>query len=87
MADPAFYPHPVSKLERRDTHISSVFLTGDFVYKLKKPIDFGFLDYTGLETRRRMCELEVCLNQRLSHGVYLAVVPIEQGGGRVSSGG
>ena len=80
MADPAFYPHPVSELERRDTHISAVFLTGDFVYKLKKPIDFGFLDYTGLETRRRMCELEVCLNQRLSHGVYLAVVPLSRVG-------
>ena len=80
MADPAFYPHPVSKLERRDTHISAVFLTGDFVYKLKKPIDFGFLDYTGLETRRRMCELEVGLNQRLSHGVYLGVVPLSRDG-------
>ena len=80
MADPAFYPHSVSKLERRDTHISAVFLTGDFVYKLKKPIDFGFLDYTGLETRRRMCELEVCLNQRLSHGVYMAVVPLSRVG-------
>ena len=80
MADPAFYPHPVSKLERRDTHISAVFLTGDFVYKLKKPIDFGFLDYTGLETRRRMCELEVGLNQRLSHGVYLGVVPLSREG-------
>ncbi|MGA2401328.1 MAG: hypothetical protein ABSG91_06440 [Syntrophobacteraceae bacterium] len=80
MADPAFYPHPVSKLERRDTHISTVFLTGDFVYKLKKPIDFGFLDYTSLETRRRMCELEVRLNQRLSHGVYLGVVSLSRDG-------
>ncbi len=86
MADPAFYPHPVSKLERRDTHISAVFLTGDFVYKLKKPIDFGFLDYTGLETRRRMCELEVCLNQRLSHGVYLAVVPLRRVGDAFHAG-
>ncbi len=76
MADPAFYPHPVSKLEKRVTHISAVFLTGDLVYKLKKPVDFGFLDYTGLEARRRMCEFEVDLNQRLSQGVYLGVVPI-----------
>ncbi len=89
MADPAFYPHPVSKLERRDTHISAVFLTGDFVYKLKKPVDFGFLDYTGLDTRRRMCELEVELNQRLSHGVYLGVVPIgrDEGGFHFGDGG
>jgi hypothetical protein len=80
MADPGFYPHRVSTLERVDTHISTVFLTGDFVYKLKKPVDFGFLDYTGLETRRRMCELEVSLNQRLSHDVYLGVVPISRAG-------
>lgn len=76
MASPDFYPHPVLKLERRETHISVVFLTGDFVYKLKKPVDFGFLDYTGLKARRRMCELEVKLNQRLSGGVYLGVVAI-----------
>ncbi len=76
MARPDFYPHPVSKLERRETHISVVFLTGDFVYKLKKPVDFGFLDYTALETRRRMCELEVKLNQRMAGGVYLGVVPL-----------
>jgi hypothetical protein len=80
MSDPAFYPHPVSKLERVDTHISTVFLTGDFVYKLKKPVDFGFLDYTGLETRRRMCCVEVALNQRLSHDVYLGVVAISRVG-------
>ena len=78
MASPAFYPHRVSMLERRETHISVVFLTGDFVYKLKKPIDFGFLDYTGLNTRRRMCELEVKLNQRLSRDVYLGVVPLSR---------
>ena len=76
MAHPAFYPHRVSGLQRRDTHISVVFLTGELVYKLKKPIDFGFLDYTGLKTRRKMCELEVKLNNRLSGGVYLGVVSL-----------
>jgi uncharacterized protein len=76
MAHPAFYPHRVSRLQRCDTHISVVFLTGGFVYKLKKPIDFGFLDYTGLKTRRKMCELEVKLNGRLSRGVYLGVVKL-----------
>ena len=83
MSDPAFYPHPVSRIERRDSHISAVFLTGSRVYKLKKPMDFGFLDYTGLDTRRRMCELEVALNKRLSAGVYEGVAPIcedERGG-------
>jgi hypothetical protein len=81
MSDPAFYPHPVSKLERLETHISTVFLTGDFVYKLKKPVDFGFLDYTELATRRRMCEVEVALNQRLSHDVYLGIVAVGCMGG------
>ncbi len=87
MAHPAFYPHRVSSLQRRDTHISVVFLTGEFVYKLKKPIDFGFLDYTGLEARRKMCELEVKLNKRLSRGVYLGVVELRREDGRFHFGG
>ncbi len=86
MARPAFYPHRVSSLERRDTHISVVFLTGDLVYKLKKPIDFGFLDYTGLKTRRRMCELEVNLNERLSRGIYFGVVPLSREDGEFHFG-
>ncbi|MHC1726605.1 MAG: AAA family ATPase [Syntrophobacteraceae bacterium] len=84
MSDPAFYLHSVSGLEMRQTHISAVFLTGEWVYKLKKPLNFGFLDYTGLETRRRMCELEVKLNQRLSRGVYDDVIPIRRAGGGFS---
>lgn len=76
MADPAFYPHSVSHLERRDTHISSVFLTGTWVYKLKKPVDFGFLDFRDQDDRRRFCEREVDLNQRLSHGIYHGVAKI-----------
>lgn len=76
MSDPAFYPHPVSSLERRETHISSVFLTGKWVYKLKKPFDLGFLDFRELEDRRRFCGLEVDLNRRLSRGVYQDVVEI-----------
>ncbi len=76
MSVPAFYPHPVENVDRRETHISVVFLTGEWAYKLKKPMDFGFLDYTSLEARRRMCGLEVSLNQRLARGVYAGVVPI-----------
>ena len=78
MADPSFYPHPVSRVERRDTHISTVFLTGRHVYKLKKPVDFGFLDARELEARRRFCEQEVRLNQRLSHDIYEGVVELRQ---------
>lgn len=76
MADPAFYPHPVILLERRETHISVVFLTGTYVYKLKKPVDFGFLDYRRIESRLHFCKREVSLNRRLSIGVYAGVVSI-----------
>ena len=76
MGDAAFYPHAVQRIERRDTHISAVFLTGDWVYKLKKPVDFGFLDFSTLEARRRFCRREVVLNRRMSHGVYDTVVEI-----------
>jgi uncharacterized protein len=74
--DPAFYPHPVRELERRDTHISAVFLTGDWAYKLKKPVDFGFLDFTTLAKRLHCSRQEVALNGRLSRGVYRSVEAI-----------
>ena len=74
--NPDFYPHPVSTIQVEETHISTVFLTGDFVYKVKKPVDFGFLDYTTLEKRLRYCKQEVLLNKRLSQNVYLEVVVI-----------
>ena len=76
MAEPEFYPHPVSAIERRDTHISSVFLTGKWVYKLKKPVDFGFLDFCDIDKRRRFCEIEVSLNKRLTAGIYHEVVVV-----------
>lgn len=78
MADPAFYPHPVSGLERRETHISVVFLTGLWAYKLKKPVNFGFLDFQSLDARKHFCEQEVILNQRLSHGVYAGLVCLSE---------
>lgn len=58
------------------THISFVILAGDRAYKLKKPVNLGFLDYSTLERRRVACEAEVTLNRRLTHGVYLAVAPV-----------
>jgi len=82
MLEPDFYPHPASALRRIDTHISVVILTGPFAYKLKKPVDLGFLDFRDLDRRAFFCRQEVTLNQRLSHGVYLDVVPIHQGGPR-----
>jgi len=71
-----FYPHPVQSLELCETHISMVFLTGDVVYKVKKPVDMGFLDFSTLEKRRYFCEQETKLNRRLTHNIYLGVVAI-----------
>ncbi|MBE9568390.1 MAG: AAA family ATPase [Proteobacteria bacterium] len=73
---PEVYDHPVSSIELIETHISWVILTGDFAYKIKKPVDFGFLDFSTLEKRRHYCEQEVKLNQRLAPDLYLAVVTI-----------
>ncbi len=76
MSDPAIYPHPVSHLERRDTHISAVFLTGQWAYKIKKPVVFDFLDFRDLNDRKRFCEQEVSLNKRFSQDVYIGVIGI-----------
>lgn len=64
------------KFEYMQTHISNVFLTGEFVYKIKKPVKFTFLDYSTLEKRKHFCELELELNRRLCPDLYLEVVPI-----------
>jgi len=82
MNRPEFYPHPVSRIEQRETHISRVFLTGDFAYKIKKPVNLDFLNFTTLEKRHHYCHQEVILNRRLSNNVYLDVVPITFKGGR-----
>ena len=78
MSSPAFYPHPVIGPKRIETHISIVFLTGNTVYKLKKPVDFGFLNFKNLADRKLFCQQELLLNRRLSNGVYRQVIPIYQ---------
>ena len=78
LADPAAYPFSVGEVEVRQTHISAVFLAGDYVYKVKKPVDYGFLDFGTLDKRRHFCEEEVRLNRRLAPDVYLGVVPVTQ---------
>lgn len=87
MSKPDFYPHSVQQVTQKETHISKVFLTGDLVYKVKKPMDLGFLDFTSLASRRRFCELEVVLNRRLSDDVYLDVIPITLSGHRFGLAG
>jgi aminoglycoside phosphotransferase family enzyme/predicted kinase len=85
---PEAYPRPVARVELRQTHISLLFFADDRVYKVRKPVDLGFLDFTTLERRRRDCDDEVRLNRRLAKGVYLGVVPITRGGdGRLCVGG
>jgi aminoglycoside phosphotransferase family enzyme/predicted kinase len=76
LQDPAAYPHPVGPIHLAQTHVSCVFLTGDTVYKVKKPVDFGFLDYSTPELRRRYCEEEVRLNRRLCPDIYLETTPL-----------
>ncbi len=83
LADPAAYPDAPDSVEVRQTHISAVFLAGEFVYKLKKPVNLGFLDFTTPELRKHFCEEEVRLNSRLAPHVYLGVVPVTADGGRV----
>lgn len=80
LSRPEAYPHPVASVEVRQTHISVVFLAGDFAYKVKKPVDLGFLDFTTLEKRRHFCDEETRLNRRLAPGVYLGVVLITPAG-------
>jgi aminoglycoside phosphotransferase family enzyme/predicted kinase len=70
------FDHPVTGLRLIETHISWVILTGSLVYKLKKPVDLGFLDFSSLEKRKACADAEVRLNQRLAPGIYLGVVPV-----------
>jgi len=73
---PDAYSHPVRSVEHIETHISHVLLAGEYAYKLKKPLDLGFLDFSTLERRRFCCEEELRLNRRLAPQTYLAVVPV-----------
>lgn len=73
---PGAWPHAVRRLAVVQTHISWVLLTGELAYKIKKPVDLGFLDFSTLERRRAACEEELRLNRRWAPELYLDVVPI-----------
>lgn len=73
LEEPDFYPHKPDKVQHIQTHISHVFIADFFVYKLKKPVNFGFLDYSKLKKRKKYCYREVELNRRLSDDIYLGV--------------
>lgn len=87
MSEPSFYAHEVEEVRFLQTHISSVFLTGEFAFKLKKPVDFGFLNYSTVELREANCRAEVELNSRLAPSVYLGVLPVTASDGTLSLGG
>jgi len=87
LLDPGAYPHRPATVRLVQTHISCVFLAGDEVFKLKKPVRFSFLDFSTLERRRHFCEEEVRLNRRLAPDVYLGVVPITRDAARYRVGG
>lgn len=81
LSRPEAYPHPVADVRVIQTHISVVFLAGEFAYKLRKPVRLGFVDFSTLELRHADCLEEVRLNRRMAPDVYLGVVPISAADG------
>ena len=76
LKDPKLYGNDVSSVEIIQTHISYVVLTGKYAFKIKKPVNFGFLDFSTLEKRKYFCEEEIRLNKRICPDIYIGVVPI-----------
>jgi uncharacterized protein len=87
MVSPSLYGKDVKQVRMLQTHTSWVFLTGQHAYKVKKPVNFGFLDYTALSARRFFCSEEFRLNQLLSPDIYIKVLPITESEGRLHLGG
>jgi aminoglycoside phosphotransferase family enzyme/predicted kinase len=83
----AAYPHPADSVVVCHTHISVVFLAGPYAYKVKKPVNLGFLDFSTLDRRKHFCEQEVRLNRRLAPAIYLGVVPVTERAGRLEIDG
>ena len=82
-----FYDHPVAQIQLIETHISRVYLTGEYAYKIKKPVNFGFLDFSTLQQREFYCQEEIRLNRRLAPEIYLDVMPITQAHGQLQLNG
>jgi aminoglycoside phosphotransferase family enzyme/predicted kinase len=87
LKDPAAYDHPADEVTVIQTHISVAFLAGEFVYKIKKPLNLGFLDFSTLEKRGYYCREEVNLNRRLCPEIYLGVVTVNDDDGKITIGG
>ncbi|ACB49523.1 unknown [Crocosphaera subtropica ATCC 51142] len=77
LQNPNSYPHTVQdSIKVLQTHASAIFLTGNYAYKIKKPVDFGFLDYSTLEKRQHFLNQELVMNQAIAPDIYLEVLPI-----------
>jgi aminoglycoside phosphotransferase family enzyme/predicted kinase len=76
LESPESYPHRPTEIRAIQTHISWIFIASPFVFKVKKPVNLGFLDFSTLEKRRHFCQREIELNRRLCPEIYLGVVPI-----------
>ena len=88
LQNPNSYPHTIqTPIKVIQTHISAIFLTGDYAYKIKKPIDFGFLDYSNLEKRQHFLNQELIMNQAIAPDIYLEVLPITIQNEKVKIGG
>jgi len=84
MMRPEFYPESPSEIELRETHLSCVFLAGEYAYKFKKPVRFTFIDCHTLALRYALCQNEVTLNRRLAPDVYLGVFAVSEKDGRLT---
>jgi uncharacterized protein len=87
MSNPETYPGSPDRIVHLQTHISHVFIAGGLAYKIKKPVDLGFLDFSSLAKRRYFCQQEILLNRRLTTGIYLRVVKIASQNGKVRING
>src|SRR5262245_51989306 len=87
LLNPAAYPHEVREIELVETHISWVLLTGDYAYKIKRPVMYPFVDLQSAERRAFYCAEELRLNRRFAPGLYLDVCEIREDAGSVRIGG
>lgn len=86
IVDAKSFPHPTQGTKLTETHISWVVLADDYVYKIKKPVKFEFLDFSTLEKRKLYCERETELNRRLAPSMYLGVLPVLKNGNKFCIG-
>ncbi len=84
LSNPLSFPEKTARVQLIQTHASVVALTDEYAYKMKKAVDFGFLDFSSLAQRQFYCQEELRLNQRLSEGIYLEVLPIYGAGNQLS---